>query len=914
MLWLIGIVVAIGLPVCAILGAVAFTRSRHLEDQLRRVSNDLDLLRIQFEHVRRQQEQPPRAESTETDEVSSEPPVPEPEPVADQSEAPMPEPEAAPAAAMAAVAVDRSASIEESLTSKWLVWLGGITIALGGGFLVKFSIDQGLLGPGPRTLIGLAVGALLIAGGEWLRRRPRERQWAAIKPSYIPAALTAGGLFTLFANIFAAYGLYGFLSPLVAFVGLTLVAALAFGLSLLQGPFIAALAIVGGYSIPILVSTGSADVLALFGFLLLLQVAALAILRYMAWWWLGWLTLAGAVAWTLLWLIDPYAHGDAPVQAAYLLLTSALFIFARYRTPDDAYDVTPSWSSLAGLPTAIKQAWVAALLVALLTFVLIRVDGYGTPVLIVLGLLTLLWLVVGRREAVFDILPAVGLALVAATLALWHLPSIVSLRGPMFQFDGESYGHLIGPVVPPELTTFVATSIVFATLLAVGCFIALWGARRPGLWAGVSTTAPLVLLIIAYGRIAWFEVDFAWAAISLGVGVINLAAAYRVARYRGHHGMDAALGAYAVGVVGAVALATTIVLEEAWLTVALAMQLSAIAWINDKLKVDGLRHVAVVLGGAVLTRLAFNYAIVDYRDAGLPILNWILYGYGIPAVAFYLAARLFRRQRDDHLVVLLEAGALAFATLLVSLQLRHLMTGGDIIGDYRFTEMALQSIAWLAIGYALYVAQGRQDRLVSRWGWRILTGLGTLQVFAGQVLLFNPLFRWGEPVGDWPVVNLLLLAYGAPALLAGLFARQAGLRGQGRLATAAGVAVLVLLFVELSLEIRRGFHGPVLYGGFVSDPEWYAYSAGWLVYAGVLLVLGIWRGSAALRYASLAIVMLTVAKVFLIDMSELTGILRALSFMGLGLTLVGVGWLYRRFVFPPTPPAPTAGASAPASD
>ena len=907
MLWLIGIVVAIGLPICAILGAVAFTRSRRLEDQLRRVSNDLDLLRMQLEHLGRQQDQPPPAESAGTEGVT-----PGPEPVAEQPEAPMPEPETAPA--MTAAAVDRSASIEESLTSKWLVWLGGITIALGGGFLVKFSIDQGLLGPGPRTLIGLSVGVLLIAGGEWLRRRPRERQWAAIKPSYIPAALTAGGLFTLFADIFAAYGLYGFISPLVAFVGLTLVAALAFGLSLLQGPFIAALAIVGGYSIPILVSTGSADVMALFGYLLLLQIAALAVLRYMGWWWLGWLTLAGAAVWTLLWLIDPYSQEDAPVQAAYLLLTSALFVFARYRTPEDAYDVTLSWSALVSLPTAIKQAWVTALLTALLIFALIRVDGYGTPVLIVLGLLTLLWLVVGRREAVFDILPAVGLAVVATTLALWHLPSIVSPRGPMFQFDGESYGHLIGPIVPPELTTFVVTSIVFATLLAVGCFVALWGARRPGLWAGVSTAAALVPLIIAYGRIARFEVDFAWATISLGVGVISLAAAYRVARYRGHHGMDAGLGAYAVGVVGAVALATTIALEEAWLTVALALQLPAIAWINDRLKVDGLRHVAVVLGGAVLTRLAFNHAIIDYRDAGLPILNWILYGYGIPALAFYLAARLFRRQRDDHLVVLMEAGALAFATLLVSLQLRHLMTGGDLVGDYRFTEMALQSIAWLAIGYALYVTQGRQDRLVSRWGWRILTGLGTLQVLGGQVLLFNPLFRWGESVGDWPVVNLLLLAYGVPALIAGLFARQAGLRGQGRLAAAAGIAVLALLFVELSLEIRRAFHGPVLYGGVVSDPEWYAYSAGWLLYAGALLALGIWRSSAALRYASLAIVMLTVAKVFLIDMSELTGILRAVSFMGLGLTLVGVGWLYRRFVFPPAAPAQAAGAEATGSD
>ena len=40
--------------------------------------------------------------------------------------------------------------------------------------------------------------------------------------------------------------------------------------------------------------------------------------------------------------------------------------------------------------------------------------------------------------------------------------------------------------------------------------------------------------------------------------------------------------------------------------------------------------------------------------------------------------------------------------------------------------------------------------------------------------------------------------------------------------------------------------------------------------------------------------MLTVVKVFLIDMSELEGILRALSFVGLGAVLIGMGLVYQR--------------------
>ena len=43
--------------------------------------------------------------------------------------------------------------------------------------------------------------------------------------------------------------------------------------------------------------------------------------------------------------------------------------------------------------------------------------------------------------------------------------------------------------------------------------------------------------------------------------------------------------------------------------------------------------------------------------------------------------------------------------------------------------------------------------------------------------------------------------------------------------------------------------------------------------------------------------LLTVAKVFAFDMRQLTGLYRALSFLGLGAGLVGVGYFYQRFVF-----------------
>ena len=44
--------------------------------------------------------------------------------------------------------------LEERVGTRWVVWLGGATLALGGFFLVRYSIDAGLLGPGVRVVLG----------------------------------------------------------------------------------------------------------------------------------------------------------------------------------------------------------------------------------------------------------------------------------------------------------------------------------------------------------------------------------------------------------------------------------------------------------------------------------------------------------------------------------------------------------------------------------------------------------------------------------------------------------------------------------------------------------------------------------------------------------------------------------------
>ena len=60
---------------------------------------------------------------------------------------------------------------EETVGTRWVVWIGGLTLALGGFFMVRYSIEAGLLGPGVRTMLGGLFALALLLAGEWTRRK-----------------------------------------------------------------------------------------------------------------------------------------------------------------------------------------------------------------------------------------------------------------------------------------------------------------------------------------------------------------------------------------------------------------------------------------------------------------------------------------------------------------------------------------------------------------------------------------------------------------------------------------------------------------------------------------------------------------------------------------------------------------------
>jgi uncharacterized membrane protein len=903
LLWLFGLALGVSFLAMPVLSILLWRKMGHLRERVRGLEYQLQML-LETEPLRtageevtpeEQEVEPEVVEDAAFDEVAET--VEEPPEAPDTEEGEQAETAEETGPAVAAPTTRPTGSFEQSLTSRWLVWLGGVALALGGAFLVKYTIDEGLLGPGVRIALGVLFSIALIVGGEWLRRRPLQQAMAAISPDYVPPALTAAGVASLYTTIFAAFALYDMMPALLAFVLMAAVSVGAAALALLQGPFIAVLGIFGGYATPLLVSTGHPMAYGLFPYIFLLTAASMWLVRYMGAWWLAWLAFAGAMFWPLLWLAGIYQYGDTPALGVYLLATSALFIFLRRGAADT--DPAPT---MPFLPRAFQHpetllVWVTVASTAFLLFVLVRVDGYGTFALSAIAAAAAGMLLVARREPVFESFAVIASVMVLFAAGLWHLPEIITVRPPLFFFDQEEIGKGIGPVVPPELLPFLGWSGFYALILAGGGFAGLWGARRAGLWAGVSAATPVIMMALAYWRIRDFEVDFAWALASLLLGAVLVVGAGRTNVYRPNAGMTAATGAYAAGTVAALSLAMVMSLENAWLTVALAIQTPVLAWIEERLDLRPLRRVAMVLAGIVLVRLALNFEVLEYGLSTTPIFNWLIYGYGVPAVSCFVAAWKFRQRGDDYAVNVLEAAALVLFVLLVSLEVRHLMTGGDLRHHrYGLMEQGIQSLSWLCIAVVLYGRHGYDGRLVGRWGWRVLVAAALFQIVVFQLVLDNPILV-NRAVGVWPILNALLFAYFAPAIAFAAFAVIARRRGDRLTMLAAGGLALVLMFVWVNLEVRHAFHGNTFAYGRVSDAEGYSYSAAWIVYAGILLGLGLWRQQAVLRHASLVLVLATVVKVFAIDMAALSGIYRALSFMGLGLALVAVGWLYRRFVY-----------------
>jgi uncharacterized membrane protein len=790
-----------------------------------------------------------------------------------------------------------SPGFEERVGTRWVVWVGGLTLALGGFFMVRYSIDAGLLGPGVRTLLGGAFAFALLAAGEWTRRRESISAIAALPIANIPAILTAAGTAVAFATVYAAYALYDFLAPATAFILLGMVALGTLAAALLHGPALAGLGIAAAFVTPVLVSSEKPDFWALYIYLAIVTAAAFGLARIRLWRWLAITTIVFALLWTLPCLpcgtsmVGPHAfHVIAGFTLSALLVVCG-FMFG---PPADEGRIEPISSG------SLAAYLLGATMIALMSF-------HADAAIIVFAALAAGTLLVAWRA------PAATGAIGAAALLVFIVFAEWAVRGnpDMLVLPGGPLPGIGPSATDGSVSLHLITAAIFAVGFGAAGFLAQGrsvSAIVPVVWSAAAVFTPLSLLIALYARIAHLDRSIPFAILA-----VVLAAAYGIAtetltRRDVRPGLPISIALFATGALGALALALTFALEKGWLTIALALMSTGSAWISMQRPIPFLRALAAILAGIVVMRIGYEPRIVGDAVGTTPIFNWLLWGYGIPAASFWSASIFLRRRGDDAPLRTVESAAILFTVLLAFMEIRHAVNGGDVYRDTAgLVETALQVCVALAMAIGLERLRIRTGSVVHNFGAVVLT------VFAGLAAVFGLLFLDNPAI--WPIniggafVNSILLGYAMPAVLALLLSHAVAGRRRASYANSIAAGALVLALTYVTLEIRRLYHGAVLTSGGTGGAEQYTYSIAWLAFGVALLGIGIVFNSQRARLASAAVIGLTIVKAFLIDMSTLTGVYRALSFMCLGLVLVAIGWLYQRILFRRQAPPPDSAAA-----
>lgn len=782
--------------------------------------------------------------------------------------------------------------LEERLGTRWVVWIGGLTLALGGVFLVKYSIEAGLLGPKVRVLLGGLFALALLAVGEFARRKESLSSIAPLPIANIPAILTAAGTAVAFATVYASYALYGFLAPPVAFVLLGAVALGTLAAALLHGPALAGLGVVGAFVTPVLVSSDKPDYWALYIYIAIVTAAAFGLARIRLWRWLAVTTIAFGAFWMLVGIpeadtLGPHAFDIIVGFALAALLVVTGFMFG---PPADQGRVEP----VSSISLSVFLFGATALVLT---------NNHADAAMIVFALLVAATFAIAwRAESATGAIAASAL-FVFAVFAEWAIRANPDLAvvpgGPLPGIgtradDGSISMHLI---------TAAGFGAAFgaAGFLAQGRSIS---AIIPVIWAAAGVFTPLALLVALYARIAHLDRSIPFAIIAIAVAAAFAAATELLTRREARPGQMIATALFATGTLAALALAFTFALEKGWLTIAFALMSLGTAWISMKRPIPFLRSLAAILAGIVVLRVGYEPRIAGNDLGTTPIFNWLLLGYGIPAASFWLGSIFLRQRGDDAPLRSVEAAAILFTVLLAFTEIRHYINNGDIYrSSSSLIEVGLQVCVALAMAIGLERLRVRTGSIIHNIAALLLTWFAGLAILFGLFFLVNPAIWKIEIAGTF--FNPLILGYAIPSILALLLSYAVAGRRAAAYANTIAAGALVLALAYITLEIRRLYHGPFLNSFRTFDAEQYTYSVAWLVFGVVLLGIGLLMPSQRARLASAVMIAITILKVFLIDMANLTGAYRAFSFIGLGLVLVAIGWLYQRILFrqTTTPPA-----------
>lgn len=789
--------------------------------------------------------------------------------------------------------VDLEKFIGENLISK----IGIIVLVLGVGIGAKYAIDNNLISPLTRIIIGYLFGFGLV--GLAIKLKPKYLNFSAV--------LLSGGMAIMYFVTYFAYSSYELISQFSAFALMAMFTVFAVAAALLYSrQVIAHIGLVGAYAVPFLLSDASGNYLVLFAYIAIINVGILAISIKKYWKPLFYTSFAFTWLIYYVWFLTKYSAADHfDLALVFLGIFFSIFYATKivqeilYAGKDDTENLVCALATgfvFYAFCFAISEAagdhvrsWTFFAYLAAFTIAILATSfrAYGRAFLYLC--FPFVWLIFGvwyldRYDAEQHLYLASAFA--AIFFAIFYF-SILAHRlisekftfiehttlvlSNAFIFYGFGYSIMDGNEV-------LRNYLGLYTAAHAGLHLAVAHLVNKLRSAAVDVVQVLIILVLTFASISipvQFDGNFVtliWSAEAALLFWFGRARGVRLFEYCSYPVMVLAAG---------------------------SMFLDWATSYNDRL--SGAGPVSPLANGDFVTSIvfvaAFAFIYITNRDDRFEpaISNDVVrpVGYVIATVGAFVLYNMFRIEIGNY-----------FHLRSTSVREGAIATPRGPYGDLQWFNIASQ------INYSILFLTGMAVANLKRFRSSILafvnSGLGllALAIFATVSMfifselrvayvsgMFDPIF-----IAPWMHVAIRPISY---LFAAGMLYLLYIYSGDELMTDQIAESTLSLLFEAIAYTfvfIVASCELVNLMGQFgIADATKLGLSILWGVYALALIVIGIARNKKHLRIAAIALLAVTLVKLFLYDIADLDTIPKTILFVTLGITLLVISFLYTKY-------------------
>ncbi len=758
-------------------------------------------------------------------------------------------------------------SLLSNIQENWLVWVGALAMLIGGGYLVQVIGSHIQFSPFMRVSFAFVLSLLMVLVGEWFHRKEQQNPQRAARAqgfTYVPAAVTGTGLTGIYCTVIFAFVVYQMLTPSISLIILASAAFFSLALSLRQGPLMAVLGLIGGYTAPLWIGGSEPNYFLLAGYICAISFAATLLMQKVR---RAWITPSIAIP-HVIWMLLLIESVPTELLFSWLAIYLSITLYLIFAVPRMGWRLNPRFrhyqSKWTNSPTA------TALATALLTFSAVtRMPELNTLQMAYCYtlLVAIIWLPALRTGWSLRVfLPSIlvsATALIVLTIAF----------DALYMLEREA-------------------SILFA--LAASIALICYRTYCQSL-SDRSQLSGLLLLVLApaMSLITLFYIDkFMQGYLWYWTAFCALIATYYVVL--GQRARSLALECSAVMHALIVGIAF-VWLSDTWLTTAISIQVAIMALQAQVGLFRPASWAIKVAMGILVIRLTLLPFIPEWQPVEAGHWAWVLVSY-MPSLFILSYARSTLKQVDRELTNWFEGAFLHVFLMALFTQTNYWLTGQyGYLGNIDFTSAAVFANQALVMGlvysYRSQFAQ-RLSRIYEIYSYLLWCA------FAILIILLNtaesPLVTDNVSAQALPIFNMLSIGWLLPAciLLIATFKRWNTLQVH-RFAIASLGFLLAAIWLGMSIRQFWQTTSMMLYQP-TSMAELFSYSVAGLLVGGLLTWRGVTQQGLMMQRVGLVVLAGVALKVFLWDVSSLDGFWRAISFLGLGASLIALGWLFQK--------------------